>query len=118
MIKDWNNQVRSANAALALKAYHELRGERGCDEDGITDLIIDLLNLKKLVSEESIEGLLEYCGSVIIDEESDKDQAGIECESMPEYGDDELRMWERINGSLTREILTAPPSIEATKEGA
>ncbi len=117
MIKDWNNQVRAGHAALALKAYSASKGERGCDEDDITDLIIDLLHLKTLVSQESIDGLVEWCYSCAInDEESDEDQADIVYEEMPEGAEEELRMWERINGDLSRDLLSTPPEVPAKAE--
>lgn len=111
-IKDWNNQIRAANAALALKAHREAKMERGISEDDITDLIIDLLHLKALVSEESMEGLIEYAGSTAIDEECDEAQADIAYEAMPDGGMEELKEWIAATEYQSRELLTAPPEAE------
>lgn len=107
--RDWNNQVRAANAALALKAHRKAKGEEGLDEADISDLISDLLHLYCLVTGCCIEDIVESAGNNAIHEEEDEKQAGIVYYEMPEGGMEELLEWIDETGIQSRELMEKVP---------
>lgn len=115
--KNWNNQIRATNAALALAAYVKIKGEpEGPDEDDIQNLIVDLLHLKALVSEERIEEFIRYvsdCAGAAVQEDADQDWGEIVYDTWPVGGREELRQWEKTIGEFNRPILEEPP-VEGT----
>lgn len=111
--KNWNNQIRATNAALALAAYVKIKGEpEGPDEDDIENLIIDLLHLKSLVSEKNPCEFIQYvadCAGAAVLENADQDWGQIVYEGWPEGGREELRKWEQAIGSFNRPVIEEPP---------
>lgn len=109
----WNNQIRATNAALAIAAYVKAKGEpEKADEDDIEHLIIDLLHLKALVSEEDPCTFAQYvsnCAGVSLRECRDEEWGELAYEQWPEGGREELRKWEEDVGPFSRAIIEEPP---------
>lgn len=111
---NWNNQIRACNASLAIAAYKVAKGEQaGPDEDDITNLIIDLLHLKALVSEEDLAGVVIHAGEVAIaEEENDRSNDELIYERWPTNGIEQLHAWQLHVRELTRPLLVVPPRSE------
>lgn len=111
LIKNWNNQIRACNASLAIAAYKVAKGEQaGPDEDDITNLIIDLLHLKALVSEEDLAGLVIHAGDVAIaEEENDRSHGELIFDRWPTNGIEQLQAWQAHVGELTRLLQVKRP---------
>ena len=112
--KNWNNQIRATNAAIAIAAYREAKGEGDeIDLEDIDSLIIDLLHLSALVSQQDRADLVMHALSVADDEEDeDKDFGEIAYQRRPTNGVEILKAWADIDGELTRELMLEPPKIQ------
>lgn len=112
--KNWNNQIRAANAAIAIAAYREAKGEGDqVDLEDIDSLIIDLLHLSALVSQQDRTDLVMHALSVADDdEEEDNDDGEIVYQRWPDNGVEILKAWAEIDGELTRELIEKPPKIK------
>lgn len=112
--KNWNNQIRATNAAIAIAAYREAKGEGDeIDLEDIDSLIIDLLHLSALVSHQDRADLVMHAMSVADDDEDqDNDDGEIAYQRWPTNGVEILKAWSEIDGELTRELMLEPPKIQ------
>lgn len=111
--KNWNNQIRACYASFAITAYRAAKGEdAGLDEDDISNLIIDLLHLKALVSEEDLANAVGNAGcTAIAEEENEQSHDELIYARWPTNGIEQLRAWQLHVGELTRPLLVEPPRI-------